>query len=228
MRIFGILTAAIVFLCLFGLYFAMREGPLAVPEAIKIIQCPPDSESKDTDVFKLGRTTLVMPCQRYGDGKLMAKRWKIEEEKDPTHRMTNAFKAVNYWFRKRTDGQFDRAHISLDLLPRTSDKTRYTVFATISLTTPDPLNADYFGRPWDMSVPTPQEFSATGSDTTFWCHGPKQHPQYVNECVTRAQSKELFWTVYIRFGRPAEDNIDMRPEVIEAYQLLAAHIVRQD
>ncbi len=228
MRTLGILTAAIVFLGLFGLFFAMREGHLAAPKAIKLIQCPAGSKSKDSDVFKLDGTTLAIACQHYGTGKLMANRWKNEEEKDPTHRFYDAFKAFSYNFRKRTDGQFDCAPEASDLIPRTSDNTRYMVGATISMASPRPLNADYFGRPWDMSIPTPQGFAATGPETTFWCHGPKQHYQYQNECIARAQSKGLFWTVRVIFGKPNEDGIDMRPELIEAYQLLAAHIARQD
>lgn len=227
MNKFNLIAVAIGLLSLLGFFAAKRDGSLAVPDAIKIIQCPNNSKEQEFDVFNLMGTTLAIPCSSYGNGKAMAKSWKTEEEKDPTHKYTSAFKYFDYFFRKKPDGHFDAAPEANDPIPSARD-TRYAVQATISSISPGPLQEKYFDRHWEMSVPTPLAFAATGSETTFWCHGPKQHYEMSNECVARVQSKNLFWTVGITFGRPTEDDFDMRPEIIEAYQLLASHVIKQE
>ena len=235
MNKFGLLAGAVGLLGLAGYIHSRQAGLLAVPEEIKAVQCEKGSRylaPEGQDVFRMGDETLALPCQDYGAGKRMIQAWEAQEEKDPHHLRGEVSKSTSYYFKKKPDGSFARTTDSINPVPYAGE-TRYAVHATIGLKDPGPLRTDIYGKHWEMSVPTPPAFAATGPETVFLCQDPGIHYQMNHQCLAQARSKSLFWIIRINFGEPVKkdpvkDTYDMKPEVIEAYQKLAAHIIRQD
>lgn len=216
--LFGVLVA----MAFFGYLNAKREGRFSVPDGVKAIECQKDSKSISNNVFDLMGTTLVMACQKTS-GESWAKHWT-------TGTIADSDLHTTYFFKKQSDGRFSITDDALTYSP-SSALARYVVIADIRK---NPSNAIEDRRAWEMRVPSPQAFAAAGADTTFWCHDPSIHPQMHHQCVGTAQTSGLFWRIHIIFGRPIKnesgkliDDFDMRPEVMEAYQFLAAHILKQ-
>lgn len=227
----SLLAGALVLIGLLGFFTFWRAGNFSVPDEIRNIQCPQQSKDQTPkpDVFSLAGTTLAMPCWRHGTGRSMVNVWKNEEEKDPTHRYTDEIKSTGYSFMKTLEGRFDSpADTRLPTRSEPAFRYRYKVDATISLKKGESSRKEFFGRHREMSVPTPPAFSTTGPETIFLCQDATIHYQMAHRCVAQFQSKNLFWTIGVTFSPPVEDDFDMRPEVIEAYQLLAAHIIKQE
>ncbi len=220
MKQLGMLAAAVVFLVF--LYLSKPVGllRLTLPAEIRAIQCQPDARFREpggVDVFHLADITLAIPCQRPGEGRSMAKHWESPANRSSSDNYTN------YSFKKLPNGRFARTDDDVGVT-HYAEVTRYAVGAEISLQDRRPIPV-FSKQAWEMSVPTPPAFAATGPQTTFRCVDRKIHYQLPYLCYAKAQSGSVHWLIHVAFGKPVPEDFDMRPEVIEAYQMLAAHIV---
>jgi hypothetical protein len=164
-------------------------------------------------------------------------------------------RSLFFYFMKRPDGVFEK----LEGRPN-ADKSsaRYIVRASVH---PQPLSdpprldrsswedIGYNGRRWEVSVPTPQAFAATGPSSTIVCFTPKNlYEKFGRRCVAYVRSNSLYWYINIDFPpprRPAAHSEEagdgsavvdpelvkfhqaMESNSIEAYNLLATHILTQ-
>lgn len=177
-------------------------------------------------VFRAAGTVLAMPCMKQGKAKELENDWKQQHERNnPVH--IDALR-----FLKTPKGRFEVSD-DVHLIPYAS-WARYALVSYLSIQ-PNEWKGPFTFRKeiryyWEMKVRTPAAFAATGPETTFRCHGPELMATFVvADCLTQVRSNSLYWTIAVSFGKPYPDTADtMQAEVTEAYNLLAAHFIKQD
>jgi hypothetical protein len=197
------------------------QGGGKAPAEVRAIQCD-GAKSSDTDVFRVGETTLALACERSGGGKEMAARWALRHAKGWND------SGMTYRFRQRADGGFDRKEPEASALRPVAGVSRYLVSMQFDTAAPPAQNNMLPARFRELRVPTPAAFAQTGPETVFVCQHPKLHYQMKRECGAALRSPGLYWRIDVVFGHTTDEPSldDTLPELVEAYRLAAAHIVR--
>jgi hypothetical protein len=198
-----------------------RAG-LKAPEEVRAIQCNgAGTGSDDTDIFRVGETRLALACQRSGGGKEMAARWALHNAKGWND------SGMTYRFRKRADGGLDRKQPEVSALRPVRSVSRYLVTMQFDTAT-NAQNNIMPARFRELKVPTPAAFALTGPETVFICQHPKLHDQMKHECGASLRSPGLYWRIDVVFGYSSQEPSieDALPELVEAYQFAAAHIMQ--
>jgi hypothetical protein len=221
--VFGVLL--VIAVTVSGRFMEESRSKAKLPTALLRIECQKDSlyiASEGYDSATVAGTTLVVPCVSPNTYKDLQKQWDAQ---DPSYRYDQSI-----YFRKRTDGSFEKSDIARSPIASRSPATRYTAQTTFR-----PHEGDHWKKPllddpgerWLVEIETPAAFKATGANTVFACH---EYHGRSRKCGARVQSSSLYWDVFIYFASPAtqESRAAIPLDLSEAYDLIAAHIVTQN
>jgi len=175
-------------------------------------------------MFQVRSARIALRCWRSGDGETMAKIW----EKRATRNFPEPG-SVNYNFRKKPLGGFDRREPESSLHPRATE-AQYTVQVNFGIEPRRAVSEADYDRHEHLKIATPAAFAAeTGSETVFHCQHPTLHYQMKPKCLAVFRSPDLQWGLAIYMAPPKEPKHmtveDLRADVTEAYALVAAHII---
>lgn len=222
MKLSNVVLSVFVVVSAIGVYKSWREGRFAkVPEPLKEFVCQ-DSSLNAPVVIRLQDDVLILPC--------LARDKPSYRVADLQGQVADRPGGASYYFQKTTDGKFQKP--SQYAIAPDARVARYNVEFSVGLALPGPRGAEENG--WTLKVSTPVVFAAAGPETTFTCINAHQRGSWGNSCVARARSQQsLNWLIQVNFSDARPDasgeyvtDFDRRPDVIEAYNMVATMVVR--
>ena len=146
-------------------------------------------------------------------------------------------RAWSTWLRRTPQGQLAPSGVLL------SPKVHDAQWVMVASAFPDAAAFEEWRKYNDVSknayyepveVASPPAFAATGPRTTFLCSryfwnsggGSLQTLESNHSCYGELMSGRTHWGIKVSFGEPLPREFDMRPGLLDAYRVLAAHIIR--